>query len=398
MTGAGPAGQSRSSTRRCPASNRSKVWAYGLRNPFRFTDPPRTSEPYIGDVGWNTWEEIDTGKGANFGWPCYEGGAGRRRSESGTPRACSRAAIADTRARAPPARRSTRRVSARCGRRSSPTTTGTDGAGTTAAPRRTAGLLHRHGVPAAVPERALHPRLQPALDPLPHLRRPGAAPRCTTSARETATAWCRCSPARTPTSTWCVLSGSGSQVRRIRYIGGGNTPPTAVVDATPTIGIAPLAVTFSSLGSFDPDAQPLSYGWDFGDGATSTQRDPTTRTRRRGLRRRRSPSPSRRRPSRATARRVRITVGNEPAARDDHGSAGRRHLPGRRRDRLLRPARRPAAIPFPPTSSPGSCACTTTSTSTTTASPRPPRPATRTSASAASSSRTTATTCTSSCA
>ena len=39
-----------------------------------------------------------------------------------------------------------------------------------------------------------------------------------------------------------VLNGSGSQVRRIRYVGAGNTPPTAVANATPTIGTAPLTV------------------------------------------------------------------------------------------------------------------------------------------------------------
>ena len=59
-----------------PNSNRSKVYSYGLRNPFRFTIDPDTNEPYIGDVGWKTWEEINTGKGANFGWPYYEGGDG----------------------------------------------------------------------------------------------------------------------------------------------------------------------------------------------------------------------------------------------------------------------------------------------------------------------------------
>src|SRR5262249_20379065 len=48
-------------------------------NPFRFTFRPGTSEVWVADVGWNTWEEIDrvrrpTAKPtANFGWPCYEG-------------------------------------------------------------------------------------------------------------------------------------------------------------------------------------------------------------------------------------------------------------------------------------------------------------------------------------
>lgn len=52
----------------------SKVWALGLRNPFRFALKPGTDTPFIGDVGWVTWEEINVGvRGANYGWPCYEG-------------------------------------------------------------------------------------------------------------------------------------------------------------------------------------------------------------------------------------------------------------------------------------------------------------------------------------
>ncbi|MEM1446387.1 MAG: PQQ-dependent sugar dehydrogenase [Planctomycetota bacterium] len=59
-----------------PDSNRSKVYSYGLRNPFRMSLHPVTGEPFIGDVGWTKWEEINTGRGANFGWPWYEGGDG----------------------------------------------------------------------------------------------------------------------------------------------------------------------------------------------------------------------------------------------------------------------------------------------------------------------------------
>jgi glucose/arabinose dehydrogenase len=53
-------------------SIRSKVYAYGLRNPFRIGLDAR-GEPYIGDVGSNRFEEINRGRGANFGWPCWEG-------------------------------------------------------------------------------------------------------------------------------------------------------------------------------------------------------------------------------------------------------------------------------------------------------------------------------------
>ncbi|HRP62149.1 MAG TPA: PQQ-dependent sugar dehydrogenase [Phycisphaerales bacterium] len=55
----------------------SRVWAYGLRNPFRFAVRPGSPGPgtlYIGDVGWALWEEINVSTGGeNFGWPCYEG-------------------------------------------------------------------------------------------------------------------------------------------------------------------------------------------------------------------------------------------------------------------------------------------------------------------------------------
>jgi glucose/arabinose dehydrogenase/PKD repeat protein len=68
-----------------PRSARSRVWALGLRNPFRMTHRPDTGshlpadgDPgslYIGDVGWNTWEELNIARtpGQNFGWPAYEG-------------------------------------------------------------------------------------------------------------------------------------------------------------------------------------------------------------------------------------------------------------------------------------------------------------------------------------
>jgi glucose/arabinose dehydrogenase len=54
-------------------ANRSKVWAYGLRQPFRLTIRDGRV-PYLGDVGSDLREEIDVApRGANLGWPCYEG-------------------------------------------------------------------------------------------------------------------------------------------------------------------------------------------------------------------------------------------------------------------------------------------------------------------------------------
>src|SRR5215218_1954399 len=55
-----------------------QVWAYGLRNPWRFSFDRATGDLVIGDVGQNTWEEIDflpagSPGGTNFGWNFREG-------------------------------------------------------------------------------------------------------------------------------------------------------------------------------------------------------------------------------------------------------------------------------------------------------------------------------------
>src|SRR5262249_7645783 len=52
--------------------------------------------------------------------------------------------------------------------------------------------------------------------------------------------------------------------------GAPNTPPIAAASATPSSGIAPLTVNFSSAGSSDPDGSIVGYGWSFGDGSPAS--------------------------------------------------------------------------------------------------------------------------------
>jgi glucose/arabinose dehydrogenase len=56
---------------------RPEIWAYGLRNPWRFWLDPPTGAMFIGDVGFGQREEVDLipkgTSGLDFGWPCFEG-------------------------------------------------------------------------------------------------------------------------------------------------------------------------------------------------------------------------------------------------------------------------------------------------------------------------------------
>ena len=65
-----------------------------------------------------------------------------------------------------------------------------------------------------------------------------------------------------------------SGIFRIDFLNGG-AQPIAVANANRTNGSAPLAVNFSAAGSSDPGGLALSFSWNFGDGTTSTQANPS---------------------------------------------------------------------------------------------------------------------------
>ncbi|MGH4027038.1 MAG: PQQ-dependent sugar dehydrogenase, partial [Pseudonocardiaceae bacterium] len=56
-----------------PGAARSKVYGIGFRSPFRISIHPASGAPVLGDVGWNTFEEVNLVRsGASYGWPCFE--------------------------------------------------------------------------------------------------------------------------------------------------------------------------------------------------------------------------------------------------------------------------------------------------------------------------------------
>ncbi len=66
------------------------------------------------------------------------------------------------------------------------------------------------------------------------------------------------------------------ELRRISAIlPGQNNSPVAVIHASPTEGAPPLNVAFSSSGSTDPDGDPITFHWNFGDGSASNSANPT---------------------------------------------------------------------------------------------------------------------------
>jgi glucose/arabinose dehydrogenase len=246
-----------------PNSNASKVFNLGWRNPFRFTLHPVTGELYGGDVGWSTWEEVNTGRGKNFGWPCYEGGSGVSVQQPGY------AGNADT--------------AARCNQLYQLGNSAVQ-AGVYAYDRTTgggasvqAGAFYLGNVYPAQYQNALFIE-DYNRDWIKYLTFDGNGQATVNDfASDISTAGGPVQLIAGPDTNlyYVVYNGTTSEIRRIRYVAGGNTPPTAKILAYPTNGVVPLTVEFNSGASFDPDGQALTYSWDFGDGNTSTTANPT---------------------------------------------------------------------------------------------------------------------------
>ena len=234
-------------------SNRDEIWAYGLRNPFRTSVDPVTDRMYIGDVGGNVHstsvEELNIGiRGANYGWPQCEG-------------ACAVPGTTDPIFSYPHSGRD------------AAITGGVVYRGSQFPSEYRGSYFFGDYVQNTIkrltfdlggnvsqdinfwPPSGTKDTL-PVGDPVKFLEGPDG------------------SLYYVDIGFNDLLQPNPAAIRRIRYIAG-NQPPTAVANGNPVTGQAPLPVVFSSAGSSDPEGQPLTYSWAFGDGGTSTQANPT---------------------------------------------------------------------------------------------------------------------------
>ena len=271
-TGAGVAGNPFFSS---PNANARRIAAYGLRNPFRFTQRPGTDELWIGDVGWNTWEEINrvvspaSTTASNFGWPCYEGASPQGGYQAAGLNLCSSLYSTPGSVIAP---YYTYNHSACVVNYTGCRTGGSSVTGV---------AFYQGGTYPAQYNGALffadHTRneiwaMLPGTNGLPD------PSRLQSFVGVDAAGGAAGHPVDLkigPGGDLFYVDMDDGTIHRITYTAA-NQPPNAAITASPTNGPAPLTVSFDGSGSSDPEGRPLSYSWDLnGDGTFGDATGPT---------------------------------------------------------------------------------------------------------------------------
>ena len=256
-------------------ANARRIVAYGLRNPFRMTQRPGTDELWIGDVGWNTWEEINrvvapaSATASNFGWPCYEGASPQGGYQGAGLNLCSSLYSTPGSVVAPyyAYNHSACVVNYTGCRTGGSSITGVAFYQGGSYPARTTARCSSPTTPAT-----RSGRCSPGTNGLPD------PARLQSFVGVDATGGAAGHPVDLkigPGGDLFYVDMEDGTVHRITYTAA-NQPPTAVITASPTNGPVPLTVSFDGTGSSDPEGRPLSYSWDlngdgtFGDATGST--------------------------------------------------------------------------------------------------------------------------------
>ncbi len=240
-------------------ANARRIVAYGMRNPFRFTFRPGTREIWFGDVGANTWEEINriaapTAGVTNFGWPCYEG-AGRQPGYDAVNLTSCESLYSAGGATAP-----------YYAYNHGGAVVSGDGCPTSGS-AATSGLAFYQNQGGAYPSRyngALFFADYGRNCIWAMLKGTNGLPSLSLRERLVTNASSPVDLEIGPGGDLFYVDLLGGKVHRIVYTSG-NQAPTAVATASPTNGQPPLTVNFSAAGSTDPDdpSSTLTYAWDF---------------------------------------------------------------------------------------------------------------------------------------
>ena len=253
-----------------PDANARRIVGFGLRNPFRITFRPGTSELWVGDVGWGNWEEIERIQNplssgvANFGWPCYEGTAHQGSYDSAGLTSCSSLYSTPTNLASPYYMYS--HASQVVAGESCPIANGASITGM--AFYQASGGSYGSAYNGAL-FFADHTR-----NCIWAMKTTGGLPDQSKLETFVAAAGNPVALEIGPGGDLFYADLEGGKVHRI-YPSSGQAP-VAVISADPTSGKPPLTVQFDGTSSFDPQGGALTYSWDldgngtYGDSTAAT--------------------------------------------------------------------------------------------------------------------------------